>query len=119
MRISDWSSDVCSSDLLLWEPTDRLKVDVRVSGYSSTGGGSAYNAQLVGLPLGNFPGTALDANNADMPFVSNVKGAFSEWMIDGLVKIDYDFDFATLTSITNYNKMRSFFGSDSPPYAIG
>src|SRR3546814_564867 len=101
---------------LLWEPTDRLKVDVRVSGYSSTGGGSAYNAQLVGLPLGNFPGTALDANNADMPFVSNVKGAFSEWMIDGLVKIDYDFDFATLTSITNYNKLRSFFGSDSPPY---
>src|SRR3546814_18582831 len=51
-----------------------------------------------------------------MPFVSNVKGAFSEWMIDGLVKIDYDFDFATLTSITNYNKLRSFFGSDSPPY---
>src|SRR3546814_17617101 len=51
---------------LLWEPTDRLKVDVRVSGYSSTGGGSAYNAQLVGLPLGNFPGNALDANNADI-----------------------------------------------------
>src|SRR3546814_16421906 len=37
-------------------------------------------------------------------------------MIDGLVKIDYDFDFATLTSITNYNKLRSFFGSDSPSY---
>src|SRR3546814_15612815 len=44
----------------LWEPTDRLKVDVRVPGDSSTGGGAAYNAQLVGQPRGNFPGTALD-----------------------------------------------------------
>src|SRR3546814_9676670 len=39
---------------LLWEPTDRLTVDVCVSGSSSTGGGSVSNAQLVGLPLGNF-----------------------------------------------------------------
>src|SRR3546814_15304615 len=29
MRISDWSSDVCSSDLVLWEPPWRLPLTVQ------------------------------------------------------------------------------------------
>src|SRR3546814_9152685 len=29
MRISDWSSDVCSSDLVLWEPPWRLPLKVQ------------------------------------------------------------------------------------------
>src|SRR3546814_17863391 len=56
---------------LLWDPTERLKVDVRVSGYSSTGGGYAYNAQHVGLQLGTFSGTASAANKSQKPSVSH------------------------------------------------
>ncbi|MET0985572.1 MAG: TonB-dependent receptor, partial [Steroidobacteraceae bacterium] len=101
---------------LLIDPSDKLSVDVRLGGHDSKGGGSAYNAQLVGLPLGGFDGTALDANNAKMPFVSNVKGKFEEDFVDGLVSVDYDFGFAKLTSISAWNKLDQYFASDSPPY---
>jgi iron complex outermembrane recepter protein len=101
---------------LLFEPSDNLSVDFRLGGHSSEGGGSAYNAQLVGLPIGGFPATALDANNTDMPFVSNVKGAFDEDFTDGLLNIEYDLGFASLTSITAVNELDQYFASDSPPY---
>ncbi len=101
---------------LLYQPSDKLTVDFRAGGHSSTGGGSAYNAQVVGLPIGGFSGKALDANFADMPFVSNVPGAFVETFDDALLKIDYDFGFAKLTSISAANLLNQYFGSDSPPY---
>lgn len=101
---------------LLYEPNERLSVDFRFGGHHSKGSSMGYNAQLVGLPLGNFPGTALDANNADMPFVSNVDGRFEEDLVDGVLKVDYDLGFATLTSITGASKFEQFFGGDSPPY---
>jgi iron complex outermembrane receptor protein len=101
---------------LLWTPTNQLTVDFQLGGYHSTGGGSAYNAQVVGLPLGGFPGTHLDANNADMPFVSNVTGAFEEGFGDTTLKVDYDLGWATFTSISAANRLYEYFGSDSPPY---
>ncbi|MEA3151624.1 MAG: iron complex outerrane recepter protein, partial [Gammaproteobacteria bacterium] len=101
---------------LLYTPTDKLTVDFRVGAHSSNGGGSAYNAQVVGLPIGGFSGAALDANYANMPFVSNVTGAFNETYQDALLKVDYDFGFAKLTSISAANVLNQYFGSDSPPY---
>src|SRR3546814_1102853 len=41
MRISDWSSDVCSSDLLVPKKIDNLLVASKASGYSSLAAGSA------------------------------------------------------------------------------
>jgi iron complex outermembrane recepter protein len=101
---------------LLFDPSDNLAIDVRLGGHDSKGGGSAYNAQLVGLPLGGFDGTELDANNAKMPFVSNVKGVFEEDFVDGLVDVEYDFGVAKLTAISAWNKLDQYFASDSPPY---
>lgn len=100
----------------LYYDNEELTIDFKLGGHKSKGGGSAYNAQIVGLPLGNFPGTALDANNADMPFVSNVRGAFDENFVDATLKIDYDLGFAKLTSISGYNRLNQYFASDSPPY---
>ena len=101
---------------LIFAPSDDLSIDFRLGGHSSSGGGSAYNAQFVGLPIGGFQATALDANFADMPFVSNVKGAFDEDFVDALVHLEYNMGFATLTSISAYNKLDQYFASDSPPY---
>ena len=100
---------------LVWEPTDRLSVDFKVGGHSSKGGGSAYNAQIAGSGIGGLPG-GLDANFAEMDFVSNIAGAFDEEFFDVTLKADYEFDFATLTSISAYNRLNQYFGSDSPPY---
>ncbi|MFA5493715.1 MAG: TonB-dependent receptor [Porticoccaceae bacterium] len=101
---------------LLYENDQGLLVDFRLGGHTSKGGGSAYNGQVVGLPIGGFPGTGLDANNTDMPFVSNVKGMFDEDFLDAILKVEYDLGFATLTSITAANKLEQYFASDSPPY---
>lgn len=93
-----------------------LTLDLKVTAHRSKGGGSAYNAQFVGLPIGGFNGAALDANFADMPFVSNVIGAFDEKFADVTLKAEYDFGGAKLTSISSYNRLNQYFASDSPPY---
>jgi iron complex outermembrane receptor protein len=101
---------------LKYQPSDKLTVDFRLSGHTATGGSTAYNAQVVGLPLGGFNGKALDANNTDIPFVSNVIGQGVDRFWDALFKVDYDLGFAELTSITSANFLNQYFGSDSPPY---
>src|SRR3546814_9424670 len=60
MRISDWSSDVCSSDL------------------DTKGGSTALQSQFVGLPIGGIPVNELDADRTDLPFVTNVIGQLDE-----------------------------------------
>lgn len=101
---------------LVYDSDGGFSADLKVTAHRSKGGGSAYNAQFVGLPIGGFPGTALDANNTDMPFVSNVTGAFDEKFVDVTLKAEYDMDWAKITSISSYNHLNQYFGSDSPPY---
>src|SRR3546814_13286775 len=55
MRISDWSSDVCSSDLTLWATwigftPDRLSVGVRV-GFERSGLGAVHSGLIPRFPL--------------------------------------------------------------------
>ncbi|MGE6694765.1 TonB-dependent receptor [Sphingobium limneticum] len=101
---------------LVYDNDGPFTADFKLTAHRSKGGGSAYNAQFVGLPIGGFPGTALDANNTDMPFVSNVNGAFAEKFIDATFKAEYDMGWAKITSISSYNHLKQYFGSDSPPY---
>jgi iron complex outermembrane receptor protein len=101
---------------LLYQPNDKLSLDFQIGGHHSSGGGTAYNAQFVGLPIGGFSGAALDANNTNEPFVSDVPSIFNESFGDVQLKADYDLGFAKLTSITAYNDLTEYFGSESPPY---
>ena len=101
---------------LLYEPSEKLSIDTKL-GFSMTRGGTlAYNAQFVGLPIGGFDGTKLDANNANIPWISNVVGVYDEEFYDGTIRIDYDMGFGKLTSITAVNSLDSFFGGDLTPY---
>lgn len=100
----------------LYEPDERLSVDIKLGMSQTRGGTLAYQAQFVGLPIGNYPGTELDANFTDMPWISNVMGVYDEEYYDATLKIDYDLGFATLTSITAYTDLDSFFGGDLTPY---
>ncbi|MBB4633303.1 TonB-dependent receptor [Sphingosinicella soli] len=103
---------------LLYDNGDGLTIDLKLGGHKSRGGGSAYNAQIAGTGIGGLPANppVLDANYANMDFVSNVRGVFRENFFDATLKIDYDFDWATLTSISAYNRLNQYFASDSPPY---
>ena len=101
---------------LLIEPNDRLTIDLKVSGHHTKGGSTALQSQFVGLPIGGHPVNELDADRTDLPFVTNVPGRLNESLVSASMLIDYDFGFATLTSVTAADKLDQFFGGDSPPY---
>ncbi len=103
---------------LLFDNQQGLTIDLKVGGHDSKGGGSAYNAQIAGTGIGGLPADppVLDANFAEQDFISNVRGEFEENFWDATLKIDYETDFATFTSISSYNRLDQYFGSDSPPY---
>lgn len=104
---------------LVYDNQNGLTVDFKVDGYDTRGAGTAYVAQLVGLPIGGFDGTALDANNTDIPFTSDVPRQLRAWFLNASLKIEYEFDFATLTSISGANILHEYWGSQSPPYVPG
>ena len=101
---------------LLYQPSEQFSADLTVGMESTHGGTLAYNAQIVGVPSGNFDGTAIDANSADMPFITNVIGVYDEKYYHASLKLDWDLGFARLTSISGANYLDNFFGGDLTPY---
>lgn len=112
------SRNMAARGRLLFDSGEGLTIDLKVGGHDSKGGGSAYNAQIAGSGIGGLPADppVLDANFAQQDFISNVRGQFDENFWDATLKIDYETDFATFTSISAYNRLDQYFGSDSPPY---
>ena len=101
---------------LLWIPNDRLEVDFKLSGHITKGGATALQTQLVGLPIGGVPVPEIDVSRTDLPFVTNVRGELDEDLVAASMRVDYDFGFAILTSVTAFDDLFQFFGGDSPPY---
>jgi iron complex outermembrane receptor protein len=101
---------------LLWEPTDNLVVDFKLSGHKTTGGATALQTQLLGLPIGGVPVDSIDANRTDLPWVSDVRGVFDEDLIAASLRVEYDLGFAKFTSVTAGDRLNQFFGGDLPPY---
>ncbi|MDO8862280.1 TonB-dependent receptor [Haliea sp. E1-2-M8] len=102
---------------LLYEPNENMSVDFKYGTERTKGGSlSAANAQVVGLPIGSFPATELDANFADMPFVTNVTGLFDQTYHESTLKVDYNFGSMVLTSITSWTDLDTYWGGDVPPY---
>lgn len=101
---------------LLYQPNDALEVAFRLAAHDSDGGGSAYNAQFAGLPIGGVPVPRLDANQVNLPFVSNIEGFANEKMVDAVIDINYQFESFSLRSISSVNSFDSAFGSDGAPY---
>ena len=100
---------------LFYNPDDQTDVNFRLAAHDSNGGGTAYNGQLAGVPVGNVQVNALDANLM-LPFVSNVAGFSEEEMVDMALDIERQFDFGSLRSITSINSFDQTFGGDGVPY---
>jgi iron complex outermembrane receptor protein len=101
---------------LYYTPTDKLDINFRMAAHESNGGGSAYNAQLAGLPIGGVPVPKLDANQTNLPFISNIEGFSEEKMLDMVVDAEYQLAAGSIRAITSFNNFEQVFGSDSPPY---
>lgn len=100
---------------LFYTPDDLTDINFRLAAHDSNGGGTAYNGQFAGVPVGDVEVTALDADLM-LPFVSNVEGFSEEEMLDSALDIERQFDFGSLRSITSYNSFDQTFGGDGVPY---
>ena len=103
---------------LLWTPTEALSFDARVNLATVDGGATQFSPQTSWPVLQTTPETAiLDINRVhEIPFVRNVLG-FNDQDKEGYaLKIDYETDLGTLTSVSTYDDILDVFGSDDFPY---
>jgi iron complex outermembrane receptor protein len=94
----DFSEDLNLRGHLLLYATDRLTFDLRMS-YSDFDGGSSWY-----IPLADDM-----ANDTTAPVQGNILGTGARELQEYALKIDYDADFATITSITAYSSTEETF----------
>ena len=123
-RSQDPFRDVAAQGLLKWIPNDKFSADLRGSFARTTGGSLNYHFQGAGLlPNGlinpadpvNFsiPG---NANLVSDTFISRDIGSDHRTIGEVSLKLAYDLDFATLSSVSAWNHVEEFYGGDGYPY---
>ncbi len=126
-QTADFTEETVVRGKLLWMPTDNFTADLRLSIARQEGGGINFHYQpsLLGpdghflqdpFSFGSFDFAAGDADGVDRNFRSNNRG-IGERDIDELtLKLDWDFDWGSLTSITSFNKVTEDVRGDQFPY---
>jgi iron complex outermembrane receptor protein len=100
-----------------YDPTHELDVIFRVSASRSEGDGLSYNGQLPGLPIGGVAVSRLDANQTNLPFVSDIAGKGNRIIYDTNLTFNYDLHFASIVSITDYSYLSALnYDGDLIPY---
>ncbi|MDA5194156.1 TonB-dependent receptor [Govanella unica] len=112
--------DFSARGMLKWNVTENLTADVRASVARANGGALNYVFQPAILDANGansgFDFTKGDANDVTRTFTANNRG-YNNRKIDELsLKLDYDADFATFTSISSYNKLNERSLGDMFPY---
>ena len=98
----DYKENVSFRTRALATPNDRLSIDLRVS-IDSLDSGSSWYVPIFGNE------TIADS---DKPVSQDKDGASERDLREYAAKIDYEFDFATFTSITAYSSTEDYFESD-------
>ncbi len=103
---------------LIWLPSDALSLDFRVSASRVTGSATQFSPQSLIAGLQTSPQAAnIDINDVhDIPFVRNVRGRNRQTKESYSVKLDYDTDRGTVTSVTTFDDVLDVFASDDFPY---
>jgi iron complex outermembrane receptor protein len=115
--------DVSLNGLLKWTPASNLTVDLRGSLAHTRGGALDFRYQPANLAADGkslnaanpFSSTA-DANLVDRTFYSTNVGHDARDIDDISLKIDLALGWATLQSVTAYNRLEEFVSGDQVPY---
>ena len=103
--------------VLQFDPTDELDVILRASASKSEGDGLSYNGQLPGLAIGGVAVPRLDANQTNLPFVSDIAGKGIRTIYDTNLTFNYDLHFASIVSVTDYSFLNALnYDGDLIPY---
>lgn len=112
--------DVTARGLLKWNVTENFTADFRANISRSKGGALNYVFQPALLDAnGAFAGfdfSKADANAVSRTFTANNPGRNDRDIDELSMKLDFDAGFATLTSITSYNKLTEYSEGDQFPY---
>lgn len=116
--------DITVRGMLKWHVSDNLTADLRVNIGRNEGGAVNFQYQPALFDPANpcfttgalaFAGPS-DSDSVSRDFCANNKGE-GERDIDELsFKIDYDLGFATLTSISSWNRVEEYTAGDQFPY---
>lgn len=98
-------------------PTDALTMTLGVGGSHFTGGAISWNAQVAGTVVGGVPVPKIDANQTNIPFVSDVPGEDIQDKDNAYLKIDYKLGFGTFTSNTSMSHITDVYQAKNFPYA--
>ena len=116
--------DFSASALLRWMPIDAVTVDLRGSVSRTRGGALSFWYQPANLaadgvsldPLNPFDFTRGDADQVRRTFYSTHIGRDDREIDDLSLKVDWELGFASLTSISAYNRLEEFVSGDQVPY---
>lgn len=100
-----------------YQVSDRLTADLRFGASKGVGGAIGFNAQVVGSVVGGVQVNAIDTNATGIPFVSDVPSYNQQVKANTSLKLDYDIDFATLTSVSSYSTVTDDYQAKNFPYA--
>jgi iron complex outermembrane receptor protein len=104
---ADPYKDVSLHGRLIWTPNDRLTVDGRI--YDSHLDTQALYFNIVGFPSA----VPLDVNVTSLPVRVNNPGENGRDLSQAALKIDYNMDAGTLTSITSFDSIREILTGDA------
>lgn len=126
-RKQDPYRDFTGRGLLSWNITDNFTADLRVVHSHTSGGALNFHYEPANLlpdgvtlnPADPFNTDPLDANKVDRKFISTNIGEDRREIDSYSLKLDYRFDFGTLTSVTAYDRISEFVAGDQVPYTAG
>jgi iron complex outermembrane receptor protein len=101
---------------MIWDDGGPTTVDFRLNGSQFEGGAIAFNAQVVGTTIGGVEVNEIDTDDTSLPFINDVPGNNLQTKYSTALKIDHDFGFATLTSVTSYSRITDRYQARNYPY---
>ncbi|MFC3051886.1 TonB-dependent receptor [Kordiimonas pumila] len=116
----DYLEDVTVRGHLRWEPTDNFSADARVNIVRTHAGALNYTYQpavsdpVTGLPSFDF--TIADADLVERDFSANNLGVDDRDLDQFSLRLNYEADWGSISSVTSYDKITQSTGSDQFPY---
>ncbi|MEO0410484.1 MAG: TonB-dependent receptor [Pseudomonadota bacterium] len=101
---------------LEWLVNEKVTADLRFGASSLRGGGIAFNAQVAGSTVGNVFVPGVDTSQTNIPFVADVPGANTQDKWNSSLKVDWEEDWGTFTSVTAFSSISDKYQAKNLPY---
>ncbi|MCY4563809.1 MAG: TonB-dependent receptor [Gammaproteobacteria bacterium] len=100
-----------------WLMSEAWTTDFRLYAANTKGGSLNYNWQAFDYELDAFTFAAGDANNTDLIYEQNNRGRNDRDVLEAAWKLEHEASWGTATSITSFNRLEEWYGSDQAPYS--